>query len=70
MRLPPGVDLSDPAAAMPWWQYLCLDVYMAVVAVLLLVMGGVFVAARAVWRDVRWRPPIRLSSSAGAVKMD
>ena len=55
LALPPGTDLSDPAASLPWWRWACLDVWAAAAAVLLAGLGGAGLAVGAVVSAVRRR---------------
>jgi hypothetical protein len=50
LALPKGADLSDPAMRLPWWQRQCVDVYVGAAVVLLGLVVGAGLAARAAGR--------------------
>lgn len=50
LALPPDAALEDPAAAMPWWRWHCLDVWAAVGAALLAVLALAVSVLLACWR--------------------
>ncbi|KAL4431271.1 hypothetical protein ABPG75_006527 [Micractinium tetrahymenae] len=62
LALPPGADLEDPAAALPWWRWHCLDVWAAVAAALLACLAVLALALRAAWRLARRTFPAKAAA--------